>query len=161
MEADYYFFRSSYQFAPVYFIWGCDLFCSRIVSICHAGTNDLSIKAFLWPICSLETVINGDKQNWKSTYYLHGKTGNSLCHFTLGTSENMGYVQFWRCNVSSFLVSSLADLDLPCSGSLSNNVKCIVTCFCSRYSTRWFVSPVSTHTLALRYLPGPSCSKLG
>lgn len=81
MEADYYFFRSSYQFAPVYFIWGCDLFCSRIVSICHAGTNDLSIKAFLWPICSLETVINGDKQNWKSTYYLHGKTGNSLCHF--------------------------------------------------------------------------------
>ena len=79
----------------------------------------------------------------------------------LGTSENMGYVQFWRCNVSSFLVSSLADLDLPCSGSLSNNVKCIVTCFCSRYSTRWFVSPVSTHTLALRYLPGPSCSKLG
>ena len=39
-----------------------------------------------------------------------------MCHFTLGTSENMGYVQFWRCNVSSFLVSSLADLDLPCSG---------------------------------------------
>lgn len=153
MEADYYFFRSSYQFAPVYFIWGCDLFCSRIVSICHAGTNDLSIKAFLWPICSLETVVNGDKQNWKSTYYLHGKTGNSLCHFTLGTSENMGYVQFRRCNVSSFLVSSLADLDLPCSGSLSNNVKCIVTYFCSRCSTRWFVPPVSTHTLALRYLP--------
>ena len=154
MKADYYFFRSSYQFAPVYFIWGCDLFCSRIVSICHAGTNDLSIKAFLWPICSLETVIKGDKQNWKSTYYLHGKTGNSLCHFTLGTSENMGYVQFRTCNLSSFLFSSLAGLmDLPCSGSLSNNVKCIVTCFCSRYSTRWFVSLVSTHTLALRYLP--------